>query len=215
MKRTRFITAVVILLSFFITGSLQAQEQHWECDPYAYEYDMTAYVTLKINNRIVSNPANYEIAAFCGTSCRGVANLMTADDGSKYYYLRIRSKKTSGEQIKFCVYNYSSDTELWAENTVTFASQSVIGLPSNPSILQIVEFQLGDVNGDGDVDIADAVCIVNHIVCKPNTAFDEAAADANGDGDVDIADAVHIVNYVVGKIDALAPKFDGNLSEPE
>jgi len=73
----------------------------------------------------------------------------------------------------------------------------------------------GDVNGDGDVDIADAVCIVNYVVDKPNTNFIEAAADANGDGDIDIADAVHIVNYVVGKISALAPRFERILPEPE
>jgi Leucine-rich repeat (LRR) protein len=58
----------------------------------------------------------------------------------------------------------------------------------------------GDVNGDGDVDIADAVCIVNHVVGKTNTSFNAAAADVNGDGDIDIADAVRIVNLVVGKI---------------
>ena len=80
---------------------------------------------------------------------------------------------------------------------------------------QFSEFKPGDVNGDGDVDIADAVCIVNHVVDKPNTAFIEAAADANGDGDIDIADAVHIVNLVVGKITALAPRFEWNLPEPE
>ena len=34
-------------------------------------------------------------------------------------------------------------------------------------------------------------------------------------GDIDIADAVHIVNYVVGKIQALAPRFEWNLPEPE
>ena len=62
----------------------------------------------------------------------------------------------------------------------------------------------GDVNGDGDVDIADAVCIVNHVVGKTNTSFNAAAADVNGDGDVDIADAVRIVNLVVGKINALS-----------
>jgi hypothetical protein len=73
----------------------------------------------------------------------------------------------------------------------------------------------GDVNGDGDVDIADAVCIVNYVVGKPNTTFIEAAADANNDGDIDIADAVHIVNYVVGKIPSLAPRFEWNLPEPE
>ena len=73
----------------------------------------------------------------------------------------------------------------------------------------------GDVNGDGDVDIADAVCIVNHIVGKPNATFFEDAADVNNDDDIDIADAVHIVNYVVGKISALAPCFEWNLPEPE
>jgi hypothetical protein len=73
----------------------------------------------------------------------------------------------------------------------------------------------GDVNGDGDVDIADAVCIVNHVVGKPNTNFVEAAADVNSDGDVDIADAVHIVNYVVGKIDALARELNFSLPEPQ
>ena len=73
----------------------------------------------------------------------------------------------------------------------------------------------GDVNGDGDVDIADAVCIVNYVVGKPNTTFIEAAADANGDDDIDIADAVHIVNYVVGKIPALVPRIPNNLPDPE
>ena len=73
----------------------------------------------------------------------------------------------------------------------------------------------GDVNGDGDVDIADAVCIVNHVVSKPNATFVAEAADANKDGDIDIADAVHIVNYVVGKINALAPKFEFTLPEPQ
>ena len=80
---------------------------------------------------------------------------------------------------------------------------------------QSPSYILGDANGDGDVDIADAVCIVNYVVGKPNTTFIEAAADANGDGDIDIADAVHIVNLVVGKISALAPRFDWNLPEPE
>ena len=83
------------------------------------------------------------------------------------------------------------------------------------SSFEVKDIIRGDVNGDGDVDIADAVCIVNHVVGKPNTNFIDAAADANSDGDIDIADAVHIVNFVVGKISALAPRFGWNLPEPE
>jgi hypothetical protein len=72
------------------------------------------------------------------------------------------------------------------------------------NVVDHIEYTPGDVNGDGDVDIADAVCIVNHVVGKPNVAFFEDAADVNGDGDVDIADAVRIINLVVGKIPALS-----------
>ena len=57
----------------------------------------------------------------------------------------------------------------------------------------------GDVNNDGKVDIADAVCIVNYKMDKPNTTFKLAAADVNNDGKVDITDAVEIVNLMVGK----------------
>lgn len=39
--------------------------------------------------------------------------------------------------------------------------------------------------------------------------------DVDEDGVVDIADAVRIVNYVVGKINALAPRYEGMLPEPE
>ena len=73
----------------------------------------------------------------------------------------------------------------------------------------------GDVNGDGDIDIADAVCIVNYVVGKQNAAFIEAAADVDGDGVVDIADAVRIVNLVVGKITALSRQMLFDMVEPE
>ena len=59
---------------------------------------------------------------------------------------------------------------------------------------------LGDVNGDGNVDIADAVCIVNYVIGKPNSTFTLASADVNNDGVVNMADAIYIVNFVVGKI---------------
>jgi hypothetical protein len=39
--------------------------------------------------------------------------------------------------------------------------------------------------------------------------------DVDEDGVVDIADAVRIVNYVVGKVDALAPRHEMNLQDPE
>ena len=102
-----------------------------------------------------------------------------------------------------------------AKYSLTSGSAKVT-MPEVTSILTIENYKKGDVNGDGDVDIADAVCIVNHVVGKETPIFIVAAADVNGDGDADIADAVRIVNLVVGKIPALAPRRDRrSMLEPE
>ena len=81
---------------------------------------------------------------------------------------------------------------------------SSVNMPETVGKLTVSQYKRGDVNSDGDVDIADAVCIVNHVVGLPTPTFVSNAADANGDGSVDIADAVRIVNLVVGKINALS-----------
>lgn len=106
-----------------------------------------------------------------------------------------------------------SGTEVPNKATITFDTNEPIETPTWTNI--IGSSTKGDVNGDGDVDIADAVCIVNHVVGKTNTSFNAAAADVNGDGDIDIADAVYIVNLVVGKIDALVRQRPTTLPESE
>lgn len=83
------------------------------------------------------------------------------------------------------------------------SGSSKVSMSETTSKLTINSYTKGDVNNDGDVDIADAVCIVNRVVGKATPSFVVQAADANNDGEVDIADAVRIVNLVVGKINAL------------
>ena len=63
----------------------------------------------------------------------------------------------------------------------------------------------GDVDGDGVVDLADAVLVINHYVGKPVAKFDEKAADVDGDSVIDLADAVRIINFYVGKVQSLDP----------
>ena len=77
------------------------------------------------------------------------------------------------------------------------------------------EYLKGDANGDGKVDIADALSITNHIVGKPTPVFIKAVADVDRNGVVDIADAVRIVNFLIGKVNALAPRHDESRPEPE
>ncbi len=60
---------------------------------------------------------------------------------------------------------------------------------------------LGDVNGDGVITVADAVCIINVVARKDNEVFVEANADVNSDGVITVADAVCIINIVARKTD--------------
>ena len=61
------------------------------------------------------------------------------------------------------------------------------------------KFLLGDVNGDGMVNVTDVVAVINFIRKKPLDRFVEAAADVNQDGSIDNTDVDEIVKKIFGK----------------
>lgn len=60
--------------------------------------------------------------------------------------------------------------------------------------------KIGDVNGDGEVTIADANMIVNYYLGNNPEGFVIEAADVNSDGEVTIADANAIANIYLGEM---------------
>ena len=56
---------------------------------------------------------------------------------------------------------------------------------------------MGDANGDGEVNVADIVEIVNDILGKPSDKFVKAAADLSGDGEINVTDIVMVVNIIL------------------
>jgi hypothetical protein len=57
----------------------------------------------------------------------------------------------------------------------------------------------GDANGDGIVNSADIVEVINYIMGNKSNDFHISAADTNGDSMVNAADVVQIVNIIMGK----------------
>ena len=57
------------------------------------------------------------------------------------------------------------------------------------------DFQVGDVNMDGSVDISDVVALVNMILGSTEM---NVAADVNNDSQADISDVVALVNIILG-----------------
>ena len=205
MMKTKFKIFILLLLCLIMSGVSQAQAPHWQCNPYGWQYDMTAYVTVLNKSNPVSQLTDYEIAAFCGDECRGVATVQTAEkDGNEavYGYLRIRSNQQSGETITFRIYDRQADREFDVENTsLIFQSQEVVGLPSDPLILAVV--LKGDVNGDGTITAQDALLVLQLEAKKVGPTDDGIvyeAADVNGDGKVSAQDASLILQYLTGKV---------------
>ena len=56
---------------------------------------------------------------------------------------------------------------------------------------------LGDVNGDGEVDVTDVALVTSHILGTTPANFIEAVADLNGDGDIDVTDIALITQIIL------------------
>ena len=65
------------------------------------------------------------------------------------------------------------------------------------AVAQEESFLLGDVNGDGVVNITDVIYLVNYIMQPESTTIILKAADVNIDGNINITDAVGIINLIL------------------
>ena len=65
--------------------------------------------------------------------------------------------------------------------------------------VEAVNYIRGDVNGDGIVNVTDAVAIINYILKKVQGNFILEAADMNDDGIINVTDAVQVINVILKK----------------
>jgi hypothetical protein len=124
-------------------------------------------------------------------------------EGSEVDYTfvwKVENESTEGVDVQFQLINGGIDFTCFE---ITSADDAT------------ADYVLGDVNGNGGVDIGDAVSIVNYLVGKPSETFIEKAADTNKNGKVDIGDAVTIVNFLVGKTTSLSRTIDNVWDEKE
>jgi len=79
--------------------------------------------------------------------------------------------------------------------------------------IQAPTFRRGEVNGDAQVDLGDAISILNHLFVKPG-AFDcDDALDTNDDGQLDLGDPIYLLNYMFASGSAPPPPGPGACGE--
>lgn len=79
--------------------------------------------------------------------------------------------------------------------TTTYVS---LYLQDSSSDLTISDFTPGDANGDGNVDLTDAIMIVYSSLGVEQSGLIEKAADVNGDKEIDLTDAIIVVYKSLG-----------------
>ncbi len=135
--------ALMMLLVLFLSTSLSAEagtvHDGWTVNPYDYRYDMSLYfnVGLKASESMDS----FEVGAFVGDECRGVAEMLELSENGGCRYMRIRSN-SSGEQHEEIVFKIRNKTngetfELSGarDEPFLFVPDSMIGLPSKPYMM--------------------------------------------------------------------------------
>jgi hypothetical protein len=108
------------------------------------------------------------------------------------------------------VYESVSDTTLTTSHSVVVDSilttdtyyYIVVSVDTSGNIASFLEksfkleYLVGDANGDGQINLADAVYLVNYLFIGGPPPDPLEAGDANCDGEADLADAVYIINYL-------------------
>lgn len=193
-NKLRLFVCAALLLT--MSTVLHAGDSGWTVNPNAYQYDMTIYGKLVVGDAVVTDFSNYEVGAFVGDECRGVA-IVYSQSGYTWLNIRVRSNSESGETVVFKLFNKTTNETSTLTETIAFESLGQVGQPSNPTPLTLSDKLLGDANGDGEVNILDFTTIASYILGNPQATFNADVADINSDGNINVLDLTALVTIIL------------------
>ena len=104
---------------------------------------------------------------------------------------------SSGNMFANCTKLVGGKGTTYNSSYVDKTRAHIDGGPSNPGYFtDINTSQAGDVNGDGQVTIADVTALIDSLLSGVEVPLD--AADVNGDGSVTIADVTALIDMLLG-----------------
>ncbi len=152
IRHTTAIVALIIALFHSVTASAA---DTWSVNPSDYRYDMSLYLNVTFAAGEELDYTQYDVAAFVGDECRGVAEVLPITGGKDCLYLRARSNRESGEAMTFRYRNKTTGEVKDIENVnFTFASNARLGYPSSPYEVKIVIYHdvIISTEGGGSVN---------------------------------------------------------------
>lgn len=128
----RKIYSVVLLLLASLTAF--CQDPGWTVNPGSFAYSMTATTVANVSCVELVNDNN-KIGAFVGGQCRGVINTGTTANGRKLGFLVIYSNVSSGEKVKFKIYDSVLDSVFDSADSLVFSNNATVGSISIPYVV--------------------------------------------------------------------------------
>ena len=105
---------------------------------------------------------------------------------------------TSGRMFQGCNKLVGGKGTTFDSNHVDAAYAHIDGGPSNPGYFtEKPAFKLGDVNGDGNINVADVTALIAAIL--NSTPLNPAVADLTGDNQINVADVTALIQVILNQ----------------
>lgn len=228
-------TLFMLLMSWCQVAFAGQRSEAWSLNPSDYRYDMSLY--LRLNAKECENLDVYEVGAFIGDECRGLAEKLDLPGGESCLYMRIRSNSTEAQEIVFRLREKESGNTVILQARdgapFLFKADEMVGLPSDPYLLYrffnvtvtaeengSVEFENG-LYAEGTVLELTATPAEGYHVDRWSDGSSEPTLSVTVDKDIDLsvtfAPNIYKVVFMIGEdiFATLEVPFGGTITAPE
>ena len=173
-------------------------------DILGFQFDLTLPSGI-----VVNTDADGNLVSKLGDRCSDFTQTFTYIGDNKYRVTCLSMEGAAvtghdGELMRICL---TSDREVEPgdydivlsniELTTTEGTATVTIYPEDyNSKLTLLNYALGDVDGNGSITVTDAVMVVQHILYKTPSNFILETADVNTDGIINVGDVVSILDLI-------------------
>ena len=187
---------------------------------YGFELILPEGMTIAVNS---DNEFDDELTLSSRNSKHSATTNLLANGNYKIGVASMSSKAITGNDgTVLTITAHISEDMAEGDYPIQIASPLLVSTDASKPAIQatqtrvtVEDYMKGDVDGDGVVDLADAVLVINYYVGKAVNTFVAKAADVDGDGTIDLADAVKIINFYVGKVPGLSRRATADGLDPQ
>ena len=133
MKKLFIIMMMGILLPLSLFAQQSQGNHDWTVNS---TYESTMTFTIEVQNNGATAPS-FEIGAFCGTECRGIATSQYIPQLSKYLWFLVIYGE-GGEAINFFVRDNGVEQNAVTTYNVEFTPNGIVGYPATPQVVNFI-----------------------------------------------------------------------------